>query len=964
MKTNDRKTMCRRVAAVTCFVGLVAGSAVAANPQLTWTGGGDGSTWNDAANWNATPDWTVANDLDFSSVAGGATLVNDATTTFGTLTFGANKGTVTISSTKTVQPVAAALVIPAGTTLDAKFPVGGWGSWGGWDIVARGGGDLIIDAQLFGTYVGGKLTLDGVTAQMKTGMGCNGAGELVLKGGAHLSTTAGFNLYSLTSESPSDTFDLGGKSLELKQARGTFKGELVGAGVIITRGSETWTLAGDSPNFSGRFEVKEGNVNVTGSLGPDVAIENWETGTFTVANDLSVAAVAPRSGVSSVAVAGGIALADGKTLTVTGGGTYRSRLSGAGTLALDAAGKTLTLAGANAHTGTLDVRAGTLVAADPDKAAFSGYPEGLVSRYSFDGELTTDDLGMNDLVVAAGAPTQVTNGLGGSRCVRFDGASRMETVANSFIEGKTPFTIAFWMRTTSTETWTAGGMFLDVGQWSSAGNMAVTLGATSADGYQVGALMTLCGNWWWQGGWQNGAWRHYALTFDGNTVRPYANGTLSEGNTKTKDWNIVQTKIKLGNKVVADYDEMLVFSRALTADEVTSLYRNPFPQPTAEAGTAPSPVAHWAFDEADNPGKDTSGNGFDLTVCDGTLNGVTDATTYGRAIRFTPGSGYLKFDGTGLPTAFPSGNASFTVNIRVANWSATGDFDLFSMGDVTQTGKSFRIGNGNYPKRLGYSTTAKSSGIDPLISGVPGADYVVFTFVHDADAGTMTCYRDAVKVHGPAAVTTDIDAQGTVYIGYNPANPNGRTESKLDDVQVFAEALSAAQVRRLVQSLETGTVPGPLSGSSVVVREGATFQTVLASPATVACLSGAGNVLVEANGSLVTAGVSNFTGTVFGPGAFALAEGCTFDCLPDTPAIDVTGTLSLPSVATVRFAESAQGIAPVCLVARATSLAGATDLSGWTCQMGGQAGRTIQATLRIKDNAVYAMRQGLVILIR
>lgn len=962
MNMNNRRLVCGRLMVLMGLVALVAGSAFAANPQLTWTGGGDGSTWNDAANWNATPNWTVANDLDFSSVADGATLVNDATTTFGTLTFGANKGTVTITSTKTALPAAAALIIPTGTTLDAKFPVGGWTSWGGWDIVVRGGGNLIIDGQLFGTYVGGKLTLDGVTAQMKTGMSCNGAGEIILKGGAHLSTAADFNLYSFTSESPSDTFDLDGKTLELHQARGTFKGTLVGGGVIVTRGSETWTLAGDSPNFSGRFEVKEGNVNVTGALGPNVKIENWETGTFTVANDLSVAAVTPRPNVSSIAAVGGVALADGKTLTVTGGGTYRSRLSGAGTLALDAVGKTLTLAGANTHTGTLDVRAGTLVAADSDKAAFSGYPEGLVSRYSFDGELTTDDLGVNELVVAVGAPTQVTNGLGGSRCVRFDGASKMETVANSFIEGKTPFTIAFWVRTTSTDTWTAGGTFLNVGQWSSAGNMAISLGATSADGYGVGTLMTLCGNWWWNGGWQNGAWRHYALTFDGSILQSYANGTA--GDAKTKDWNIVKTKISLGNKVVADYDEMLVFSRALTTNEVQSLYRNPFPQPTAEAVTAPSPVAHWAFDEADNPGKDTSGNGFDLTVCGGTLNGVVDTTTYGRAVRFTRGSGYLKYDGTGLPTGFPSGNASFTVNIRVANWSATGDFDLFSMGDVTQTGKSFRVGNGNYPKRLGYSTIAKSSGIDPLISGVPGADYVVFTFVYDADAGMMTCYRDAVKVHGPAAVTTDIDAQGTVYLGYNPANPNGRTESKLDDVQVFAEALSAAQVRRLVQSLETGTVPGPLSGSSVVVREGATFRTALTSPATVACLSGAGDVLVEANGSLATAGVSNFTGTVFGPGAFALAEGCTFDCLPDTPAIDVTGTLSLPSVATVRFAESPQGIAPVCLVARATSLTGATDLSGWTCQMGGQAGRTIQATLRIKDNAVYAMRQGLVILVR
>lgn len=131
MNMNNRRLVCGRLMVLMGLVALVAGSAFAANPQLTWTGGGDGSTWNDAANWNATPNWTVANDLDFSSVADGATLVNDATTTFGTLTFDANKGMVTITSTKTALPAAAALIIPTGTTLDAKFPVGGWTSWNG-----------------------------------------------------------------------------------------------------------------------------------------------------------------------------------------------------------------------------------------------------------------------------------------------------------------------------------------------------------------------------------------------------------------------------------------------------------------------------------------------------------------------------------------------------------------------------------------------------------------------------------------------------------------------------------------------------------------------------------------------------------------------------------------------------------------------------------------------------------------
>ena len=660
-------------------------------------------------------------------------------------------------------------------------------------------------------------------------------------------------------------------------------------------------------------------------------------------------------------------VADGKTLTVTGGGTYGARLSGVGTLALDAAGQTLALAGANTHTGALDVRAGTLLAADSDVDVRAGYPSGLVSRYSFDGELTTDDLGAKDLVVSAGAPTPTAGGIGGSRCARFDGAAVMQTAANSFISGKTPFTISFWVRTTSTETWEKGGLFLDVGMWSKEGTREISLGAISGDGYALGSLMTVCGNWLWQGTWQTGDWRQYTLTFDGTDAKVYTNGTLSE--TKTRDWDLVSTPILLGTNVTADYDEVLVFSRALTADEVKGLYETPIPvPPAAEEEADPQPVAHWAFDDAANPGKDTSGNGFDLSVQGDTLNLTAAGGAYGQAARFADGGAYLKLDGAGLPTKFPSGNASFTVNVRVAGWNGS-DLDLFSLGDVTQAGKSFRIANGNYPKRLGYSTTTASGGAEQQISCVTGTGYGTFTFVYDAAAQAMSCYRDGRLVDGPRGVAVDIAAQGTVLIAYNPAKPDERIASTLDDVQVFAEALSAPQVRRLVQSLETGSVPDALSGSAAVVREGATLRAPAAVRTGVARLSGAGAVSVGAGGTLAAAAVSGFTGTAFGPGALALAEGGTLDCSREKPAIDMAGTLVLPAVATVSFAESAETIASDVrhryLVARATSLAGATDLSGWTCRLGGASSESGSVTFRIKGNAVYAkVPRGLAVIVR
>lgn len=939
--------------------GLLAGSAWAANPQLVWTGGGDGTKWSDAANWNATPDWSVANDLDFTEVAGGTTIHNDAATRFGAVTFGADRGTVTWTSDKTAVPASGTIEIPAGTTVDAQFKVGNYWGWDGWRVTVTGRGTLWLNDVWTGDYGGGVLTLDGVVAALKAGLNANGSGELALRNGARATAEKSFTTCRLTSESAADRLALdSGVTATVKRAAGTFAGALEGAGAFTLRGGETWTLSGDSPDFTGTLRLRETRVNVTGSLGPQAKIVNEETGTLVVARDQTVADV------SGNAAVGGIEIADGKTLTVTGGGTYGARLSGAGTLALDAPGKALTLSGANALTGTVRVKSGTLVAADTSGTALSGYPAGLVSRYSFDCDLTTDELGANDLKVSAGAPTSVADGLGGSRAVRFDGAAQMQTTANTFIKERTPFTISFWVRTDKTDTWRNRGNFLHLGNWTETTENVVIMGATSADGYALGSLLILQGGWVWQSPWQNGAWRQYALTFDGSVLTLYANG--EPVGTRTRDWNLGNTAIFIGTRVVADYDELLVFNRALSADEVKALSENPFPAPTAEAATDPVPVAHWAFNDAENPGKDTSGNGSGLEVVGGTLSLTSDADDYGSAARFTKDGAYMKLSGTGLPANFPSGRASFTVNVRLSGTGGAQGLDLFSMGDVTTAGKFFRISNGNYPRRLGYSWKNKTSE-DPekqTSDGILANSYVTSTFVYDADAMTLTCYQDGYRVNSESNVTPDIAADGTVYIAYNPVK-GSRFECKLDDVQVFAAALNAAQVRRLVQSLETGAVPGVVAASSVSVDAGATFYTPAS--ASVAGLSGSGAVAVGAHGTLAAASASGFTGTVFGPGAFALAENAVLNCTRDTPALDMTGTLTLPTVAMVCFAETEERISEDTrhsyVVARATSLAGATDLSGWTCKLNGTV--TDKVTFKIKGGTVLAkVRRGLVFLIK
>ncbi len=961
-KTYERGTRRRLAALATCLAGALAWTLPAANPQLVWTGGGDGSKWSDAANWDGAPDWAVVNDLDFTAVAGGATLVNDATAKFGTVAFGADKGMVVWESDRVAEPSSAMIVLPAGTTLDANFQMGSYWGWTAWKTEVKGGGTLVVSGTWQGSYSGASLTLDGVSAVMKKGMGANAGCDVTLRNGARLTAESDFTLGTLVSPDDDVALDLNGFSALLKRADGVFAGALEGSGTLTVQGGGSWTLSGQSPNFAGTLAVKTAKVDVTGALGPNAKVSSVDTGVLSLSADAAVA------GLSGSASKGGVSIAEGRTLTATSGGRYGASLTGAGSFAFDGEGETLVLSGANGHTGAMSVKAGTLVVSDVN--GLSGYPSGLVSRYSFDSDVTTDDLGANDLVVAAGAPTRLADGgVGGSGCLRFGGADAsghafLKTGKASFVKGWTPFTMSFWIRASDVATWTDNGKFLQMGAWNADGSSYVALGATTttAAGYPDGSLLTLQGNWVWTGNWQDGTWRHFALTFDGDVLTFFIDGTSRA--MKGKAWDIAAGNVVFGENVTADYDEILVFNRALSADEVKGLCNAPTPAPSATAQTfVPSPVARWTFDDPDDPGRDASGNGCDLTVCGGTLELVAGDGICGRAARLTKDGAYLKRVEAGLPANFPTGGASFTVNARVAGDGGVQDITLFSMGDAGTDGRSFRIGNGSYPRLLGYSTTGKSGCWTKAFENFLGKSQVDYTFVFDSSTGRMTCYRDGVETIAPhePKTTPAIAADGTICISYNPLD-SAHFEGTLDDLQVFDVALDAGQVRRMVQSIGTEGVPGVLSAlSPVSVASGATLHVATPGVTAAAALTGAGRLSLCTNAIFRASSVSNFTGTVVGAGAFALAEGGTLVCSSDAPAVDMAGTLRLPSVATVRFAGLEHGNAAVSLVARATRLDGATDLSGWTCRQGE---RDVRATFRIGDGAVYAMRQGLVILVR
>lgn len=159
----------------------------------------------------------------------------------------------------------------------------------------------------------------------------------------------------------------------------------------------------------------------------------------------------------------------------------------------DASGKSLTLSGADSYAGATTVAAGTLRIVDPN--AFTGYPQGLVSRYSFDDGLLKDDLGNYPLEVTRGSPYVATDGVSGS-CVHFTAPDKensdcLKTVAGSFIKGSQPFTVSYWIRT-NVKSWVSAADFMYVGTWDSGASKYIGHGAitTTTSGYPDGTVTT------------------------------------------------------------------------------------------------------------------------------------------------------------------------------------------------------------------------------------------------------------------------------------------------------------------------------------------------------------------------------------------------------------------------------------------------------------------------------------------
>jgi autotransporter-associated beta strand protein len=297
---------------------------------------------------------------------------------------------------------------------------------------------------LINSHTGGSVTFTGVNTYTGATM-INSGATLALSGSGSIATSSGvadngtFNISATTSGasiaslSGAGAVTLGGQTVRLTSASGTFSGIIAGTGgLTLSGGSET--LSGTN-SFTGATAIGSGAtlaLSGSGSIAASSGVA--DTGTLTIAATTSGATLKSLTGAGAVTLGA-------KTLALSNaGGTFSGVIAGTGGLTLS--GGTETLSGTNSFTGAATIGSGaTLALSGSGSIAASS---GIGNAGTFDISATTSGASIASLSgagsVALGAQTLTLSNASGSFSgviagtggLTLSGGTETLTAANSY----------------------------------------------------------------------------------------------------------------------------------------------------------------------------------------------------------------------------------------------------------------------------------------------------------------------------------------------------------------------------------------------------------------------------------------------------------------------------------------------------------------------------------------------------
>ncbi len=388
------------------------------------------------------------------------------------------------------------------------------------------------------------------------------------------------------------------------------------------------------------------------------------------------------------------------------------------------------------------------------------------------------------------------------------------------------------------------------------------------------------------------AWHHFVGTYDGETVRLYADGVLVATN-ETPSGNVnMSTAVCFGiggrvtngadctastSSVNGAFDETRIYNRALSADEVRALY-----------GYATGPVGYWKFDEnTGTTASDMSGNGNTGTL---TLGPTWTTGKYGSGISFDGTDDYITAPST---TSLVMTNSSVSVSAWIYPTTALATQGIAGKPNGSVYGYGLSLAGGNI--RLNTRSGNAGSVVDCDSTTVPPINTWSFVegTISDPGSGSITqnIYLNGILVKTCTAASRVGDSATAFNIGATNGGASNRFSGKIDDVKIYNYARTPTQILEdmggdTAPSVSGNVLPDPLAYYKFNEQQGQTTNN-----------SGIGGGVL--NGTLGVTSGSSTDDPTWKNKESCKAEGClSFDggdyaAVPNNAALQITDNLSI-----------------------------------------------------------------------
>lgn len=287
-----------------------------------------------------------------------------------------------------------------------------------------------------------------------------------------------------------------------------------------------------------------------------------------------------------------------------------------------------------------------------------------------------------------------------------------------------------------------------------------------------------------------GAWKHVVMVHDGEFDKIYIDGELANEKEVIGALNATNYPLGIGfdpiddiNYFIGALDDIQLYNRALSAEEVLALYDEQAEEPVYTEDL----VAYYDF----------SGDGNDITVFN------NHSSVRGAVLdddRFDRSNQAYNFDGLSSEISAdnsPQLNTDFTT---VSFW--------VKVNEMPAQGEAFLLSHGGWQERWKISlpahgkpvwTTNNTSGISDMDSGdgneLTEGVWTHVVMVHNGDEDKIFFNGDLVADKAVAGALNRTEFP--LGIGYNPIDNGNWLNGSMDDVQIYNRALSDEEVATL-----------------------------------------------------------------------------------------------------------------------------------------------------------------------